>query len=160
MTPNYNNQYQGLRCRVCLIRENPSAAPLEINKPFDIYKMVKDEMTSSDRELLLSVLLNGMNRLIGVETVAIGGLHSCMIIPRDLFKSAILANAASIVICHNHPSGDLTPSIQDLKMTDKLIKAGNLLGIKVLDHLIISHEGFRSIINESKTKRKEEHNVF
>jgi len=96
----------------------------------------------------LSVLLNGMNRLIGVETVAIGGLHSCMMIPRDLFKSAILANASSIIVCHNHPSGDLTPSIQDLKMTHKVVKAGNILGIKVLDHLIISHEGFRSIINE------------
>jgi DNA repair protein RadC len=135
--------------------ENPSAPPLEICKPFDIYKMLRDEMIASDREILLSVLLNGMNRLIGVETVAIGGLHSCMMIPRDLFKSAILANAASIIVCHNHPSGDLTPSIQDLKMTHKVVKAGNILGIKVLDHLIISHEGFRSIINEGKINKRE-----
>jgi len=148
MTPNFNKQYQGLHCRVCLVMENPSAPPLEICEPFDIYKMLRDEMIASDREMLLSVLLNGMNRLIGVETVAIGGLHSCMMIPRDLFKSAILANAASIIVCHNHPSGDLTPSIQDLKMTHKVVKAGNILGIKVLDHLIISHEGFRSIINK------------
>jgi DNA repair protein RadC len=101
-----------------------------------------------------------MNRIIGVENVAIGGLNSCSWIPRDILKSAILANAAAIVVCHNHPSGELKPSSQDLKMTDKLVKAGEIMGIKVLDHLIISHEGFRSIINESKPKRKETRHVF
>jgi DNA repair protein RadC len=160
MTPKFSNRYQGLKCRVCLIMENPSAKPMEINGELDLYNLVKDEMISSDREILLSVLLNGMNRVIGVENVAIGGLHFCAWIPRDILKSAVLANAASIVICHNHPSGVLKPSPQDLKMTDILVKAAEILGIKVLDHLIISHEGFRSIMNESKQKREESNHVL
>jgi DNA repair protein RadC len=160
MKPQFSDRYQGLKCRVQLVMENPSVKPLEISGELDIYNLVKDEMVSADREILLSVLLNGMNRIIGVENVAIGGLNFCSWIPRDILKSAILANAAGIVICHNHPSGPLTPSPQDLEMTDLLVKAGELMGIKVLDHLIVSHEGFRSIINESKPKRKESKNVF
>jgi len=140
--------------------ENPSAKPLELNGEMDVYNLVKEELLSSDREILLSVLLNGMNRVIGVENVAIGGLHACAFYPRDILKSAVLANASSIVICHNHLSGVLNPSPQDSKMTDMLVKAGDVLGIKVLDHLIISHEGFRSIMNESKQKRKEKSHVF
>jgi DNA repair protein RadC len=160
MKPRFSDRYHGLKCRVCLVMENPSVKPLEISGELDIYNLVKDEMVSSDREILLSVLLNGMNKIIGVENVAIGGLNSCTWIPRDILKSAILANAAGIVVCHNHPSGPLTPSPQDLEMTDLLVKAGEIVGIKVLDHLIVSHEGFRSIINESKPKRKESKNVF
>ena len=160
MKPKFNDRYHGLKCRVCLVMENPSVKPMEVNGELDIYNLVKDEMVSSDREILLSVLLNGMNRVIGVENVAIGCLNSCAWIPRDILKSAILANAAGIVLCHNHPSGTLTPSHEDLKMTDKLVKAGEIVGIKILDHLIISHEGFRSIINESKPNRKEKNHVF
>jgi len=160
MKPQFSEKYQGLKCRVCLVMENPSVKPLEINGELDIYNLVKDEMVSSDREILLSVLLNGMNKIIGVEKVAMGSLNSCAWSPREIFKSAILANAASIVVCHNHPSGPLTPSPQDLEMTDMLVKAGELMGIKVLDHLIVSHEGFRSIINESKPQRKESKNVI
>jgi DNA repair protein RadC len=160
MTPSFNKKYNGLHCRVRLVMENPLVHPLEISGEKDVYNLVRDEMVSSDREMLLSVLLNGMNRIIGVETVAIGCLHSCAWSPRDILKSAILANAASIVICHNHPSGELKPSSQDLKMTDQLVKAGEILGIKILDHLIITHHGFRSIIDDPKIKRKEKKNVF
>ncbi len=155
MKPKFSDRYHGLKCRVCLVMENPSVKPLEIKGEQDIYNLVKDEMVSSDREILLSVLLNGMNRIIGVENVAMGSLNSCIWSPREIFKSAILANAAAIVICHNHPSGPLTPSPQDLLMTDKLVRAGKLMGIMIHDHLIISREGYRSIINESKPKRKE-----
>jgi DNA repair protein RadC len=160
MKPKFSDRYHGLKCRVCLVMENPSVKPIEITDEIDIYNLVRDEMISSDREILLSVLLNGMNRVIGVENVAIGDLNSCTFLPKDILKSAILANAAAIVVCHNHPSGTLNPSPMDLKMTDKLVKAAEMLGIKVLDHLIISHEGFRSIINESKPNRKESKNVF
>ena len=160
MIPKFSDRYHGLKCRVCLVMENPSATPLEIKGEMDIYNLVKDEMVSSDREILLSVLLNGMNKVIGVENVAIGGLNSCSFLPKDILKSAILANAASIVVCHNHPSGPLIPSPQDLKMTDKLVKAGEIMGIKIWDHLIVSHEGYRSILAESKPKRKEKNHVF
>jgi DNA repair protein RadC len=153
--PKFNRRYRGMECRVYLVRENPSLKPVEIKGPHDIYKLVRNEMINSDREILLSVLLNGMNNLIGIETVSIGGLNSCIVSMREVFKSAILANAAAIVICHNHTSGNLDPSEEDLKMTKGLVEAGELLGIMIHDHLIISHEGFRSIIDEIKTKRKE-----
>ncbi|MFZ4437659.1 MAG: JAB domain-containing protein [Syntrophales bacterium] len=155
MKPQFSDRYQGLKCRVCLVMENPSAKPLEMNGELDIYNLVKEEMLSSDREIMLSVLLNGMNKIIGVENVAIGNLNSCTWSPSNMLKSAILANAAAIVVCHNHPSGSLTPSAQDIQMTDKLVKAGKIMGIMIHDHLIISHEGYRSIIHETKPKRKE-----
>jgi DNA repair protein RadC len=65
--------------------------------------------------------------------------------PRDVFKSAILANAVAIIVCHNHPSGELVPSDEDIKLTKQLIEAGELLGIKVLDHLIVSSQGYKSL---------------
>jgi DNA repair protein RadC len=80
-----------------------------------------------------------------VETVSIGSVTASILMPREVFKSAILANAVSVILCHNHPSGDLTPSREDISVTKKLIETGELLGIKVLDHLIVTHKGFKSL---------------
>ena len=80
-----------------------------------------------------------------METVSIGSITASTTTPRDLFKSAILANAVAIIVCHNHPSGNLIPSDSDIKITKQLIDAGELLGIKVLDHLIVSNRGYKSL---------------
>ena len=117
----------------------------QLNNPSDVYDLVKDELINSDREILLSVMLTVKNQLIGVETVSIGSISATTMIPREVFKSAILANAAAIILCHNHPSGELTPSDEDVKFTKLIVDAGELLGIKVLDHLIISNKGFHSL---------------
>ena len=145
MRPSFNQNYKGIRCRVCLLRENTSDEIVKIENPTDAYELVKDELVHSDREIFLSVLLTIKNHLIGVETVSIGSINASIMTPRDVFKGAILANAVSIILCHNHPSGELTPSIEDIEITKHLIEAGELLGIKVLDHLIISHKGYRSL---------------
>ena len=145
MKPKFNQNYKGMRCRVCLVREGTSDAVIRINKPLDAYELVKDELVNSDREMLLSVMLTVKNDLIGVETVSIGSIVSANIAPRDVFKSAILANAVAIIVCHNHPSGDLKPSAEDIELTKQLIDAGKLLGIKVLDHLIVSNQGYKSM---------------
>jgi DNA repair protein RadC len=145
MKPNFNQNYKGIRCRVYLVRENTSDEIVKINNSEDVYELVKDELVNSDREMLLSVLLTTKNHLIGVETVSIGSITGSIITPRDVFKSAILANAVSIILCHNHPSGELVPSSSDIKITKHLTEAGELLGIKVLDHLIVSHQGFQSL---------------
>ena len=113
--------------------------------PADAYELVKDELVNSDREMLLSVMLTVKNDLIGVETVSIGSITASTTTPRDVFKSAILANAVAIIVCHNHPSGELIPSNEDIKITKQLIAAGELLGIKVLDHLIVSNQGYKSL---------------
>ena len=150
MKPNFNQNYKGIRCRVCLVREGTSDEVIRINKPSDAYELIKDELVNSDREMLLSIMLTVRYNLIGVETVSIGSITASTTTPRDIFKSAILANAVSIIVCHNHPSGELVPSDEDIKITKQLIAAGELLGIKVLDHLIVSNQGYRSLRDNYK----------
>ena len=145
MKPNFNQNYKGIRCRVCLVRENTSEEIIKINNESDAYELVKEELVNSDREILLSIMLTVRNDLIGVETVSIGSITASTTTPRDIFKSAILANAVAIIVCHNHPSGELVPSAEDIKITKQLIAAGELLGIKVLDHLIVSNQGYKSL---------------
>lgn len=146
MKPNFDDRYQGIMCRVYLVREKENTEVIKISDPQDVYDLVRGEMVSSDRERFLSLMLTTSNHLIGVETVSVGSVTGAMIKPRDVFKSAILANASSLIFCHNHPSGDLTPSEHDLVLTRSLKEAGDLLGFKVLDHLIISDKGYRSLI--------------
>ena len=145
MKPKFNDNYKGVRCRVYLVREGENDEVIKLNNSSDVYDLVKDELANSDREILLSVMLTVKNQLIGVETVSIGSIYATTMLPRDVFKSAILANAVGIILCHNHPSGELTPSKEDILHTKLLIDAGKLLGIKVLDHIIISNKGYRSL---------------
>lgn len=147
MKPNFDTKFQGIMCRVYLVKENDQRDAIRICDPEDVYNLVRGEMVSSDRERFLSVMLTAGNHLIGVETVYVGGMTSVSIRPREVFKSAILANAVSIIFCHNHPSGELAPSDQDLVLTRELKEAGELLGFRVLDHLIISDKGYRSLVN-------------
>ncbi len=147
MKPEFNHNYGGMQCRVCLVRETKEAEDeaVKIKNPEDVYQLVKDDLANSDREMLLSVMLATNGHLIGVETVSIGTLNASHISPREVFKSAILANACSIILCHNHPSGDLKPSIEDHKATDAISKAGELLNIRLADHIIVAHGGFKSL---------------
>ncbi len=150
MKPKFNQNYKGIRCRVCLVSENTGDKIIKINNESAVYELVKDELAGSDREMLLSVMLTAKNDLIGVETVSIGSITASTTTPRDVFKSAILANAVAIIVCHNHPSGDLTPSNEDIKITKQLTAAGEVLGIKVLDHLIVSNQGYKSLRDHYK----------
>ncbi len=155
-----DNLFNDLRCKVHLTWSAQDHKEVVVTSPDDVYRIVRDEMVDSDREMLISILLTAHGAVIGIETVGVGGLSSCSVVPRELFKSAILANANSIVLCHNHPSNDLTASVEDGEITGKLQEAGRLLGIMVLDHLIITNEGYTSIINGetrrilSRTSRK------
>ena len=150
MKPNFNRNYKGIWCRVCLVRDGTSDEIIKINNESDAYELVKDELAGSDREMILSVMLTVKNDLIGVEKVSIGSITASTTTPRDIFKSAILANAVAIIVCHNHPSGELVPSKNDIEITKQLIAAGELLGIKVLDHLIVSNQGYRSLRDHYK----------
>jgi DNA repair protein RadC len=156
--PAYSPRYKGMQCRVCLVRENTQDDPIYIKSADQAYDLVKDELSSADREIFLSILLATNLQLIGVESVATGKLNQCAISPADTFKSAILANSANLILIHNHPSGALEPSESDLKLTELLTKCGDLLGINVMDHIIVSSDGFFSIKHntrkEVKKKRK------
>jgi DNA repair protein RadC len=105
--------------------------------PERIADLLREENRSYDVENFQVVLLNTRRKLIRVETISQGTLDTILVHPREVFKSAIAANAAALVLAHNHPSGDPTPSEADIKVTRDLIRAGQLLKIEVLDHVII-----------------------
>lgn len=98
-----------------------------------------------DREQFIIACLNTKNEPTNILVVSVGTLNKAIVHPREVFKTAILSNAASIMAFHNHPSGDTTLSDQDIQLTHRLIEAGELLGIKLLDHLIIGDGSFTSL---------------
>jgi DNA repair protein RadC len=91
------------------------------------------------------LLLDIKNKVIGINTVSIGNLNSSIVHPREVFKPAILSNAASILLAHNHPSGDPEPSREDVAITTRLVEAGKILGIDVIDHLILGDGCYHSL---------------
>ena len=93
----------------------------------------------------MTLLLDTRNRLIRVATVSMGSLDSSIVHPREVFKEAISASAASVIFVHNHPSGDAEPSEDDIELTRRLVEAGKLLGILVLDHVIVGDGVFVSL---------------
>lgn len=137
-----------------LVKEKPPAAEVKLNCSEEVFNLVRDDLGTCDREKMVSILLTAKNNVIGIETVSIGVLTSCPVTPRELFKSAILANAASIIICHNHPSGSLEPSWHDRELTRSIEQAGKLLGIELKDHLIISPVGYYSILQDTTKEVK------
>lgn len=119
-----------------------------IKKPEDVVKLVASEMQFLDRECFQVLYLNTKNRLIDRETISIGTLNNTLVHPREVFKNAIRFSAASIILVHNHPSGDPTPSKEDIKVTAQVKSAGEILGIKVLDHLVVCNsQSYTSILN-------------
>ena len=107
-------------------------------------KLIASLIGHKDREHLLAVHLDVTNRVVAVETVAIGQLSAALVHLREVFKAAILANAASIIISHNHPSGDMLPSREDVEISCRLVRAGEILGISVVDFLVGARDAWRS----------------
>ena len=110
-----------------------------ISSPEDAAVVVREDMRLLDREEFRVLLLNTKNGLIKKCEVSRGSLNASIVEPREVFKDAIAASAASMILVHNHPSGDPTPSSEDIAVTKRLVKAGELLNIAVLDHIILGH---------------------
>ena len=108
-----------------------------INTPRDAVAVVRDEIQHLDRESFRVILLSTKNTLIRVVEVSLGTLNASLVEPREVFRDAIAASAASLILAHNHPSGDPTPSSDDIAITKRLVKAGDLIGITVQDHIIL-----------------------
>ena len=117
----------------------------QILSPNDAYEMIKEQLEGLDCEQFIIACLNTKNEPTNITVVSVGTLNKAIIHPREVFKTAILSNAASIMAFHNHPSGETTPSQQDIQLTKRLYEAGELLGIKLLDHLIIGDGSFTSL---------------
>ena len=113
----------------------------KIRSPRDVANIVGAILETSDREQMVAVLLDTKNGVIGLHVVSVGDLSSAVVHPREVFKAAILANAASLIMSHNHPSGDPAPSPEDIAVTKRIAEAGELLGIELLDHVVIGDVG-------------------
>ncbi|MGO0861646.1 JAB domain-containing protein [Clostridioides difficile] len=117
---------------------------VHISNASDCYKIISKFLDSPDREHFIVLGLDTKRKLSIISTISIGTLDSNLVHPREVFKVAILSNCNKIIISHNHPSGDCTPSPQDESITNRLIHAGDLLGIHILDHIIVSNESYFS----------------
>ncbi len=116
----------------------------ELTNPEKVFKFMQSKIKDYKKERLYAIALN--TRGWTVNEISVGALDSSMAHPREAFSEAIKSNASSVIFVHNHPSGNTEPSEEDVKLTKRLMKAGELLGIKVLDHIIITTKDFRSII--------------
>lgn len=124
--------------KVMLVRDKKIETDTKfINSSDDANKLLQSYLNGVDREHFVVILLNRKNGIIGINTVSVGDLSSSIVHPREVFKPAIVAGAASIIVAHNHPSGDPAPSRDDINVTKRLKEAGDILGIGVLDHIII-----------------------
>jgi len=116
-----------------------------IKSPKDVEQMLVQEMRAYDREHFIVLYLDRKGGLIVKEHVSVGGLHSSIVHPREVFKTAVKRSAASIILAHNHPSGDPAPSREDIDITRRLVEAGGIMGIEVLDHVVIGENTYCSL---------------
>lgn len=116
-----------------------------IDQPSRLVNWLKKELGSSQQEQFLVVFLNTKNHIIGHKVLYMGGLDRSIVHPREVYKEALKVSAARIIVVHNHPSGDVSPSENDHLVTKVLEEAGDTMGIPLLDHLIVSHYGYTSL---------------
>ncbi len=116
----------------------PPAYKYELTSPEAVVKAVRYTIKDKAREHFKLVLLNVRNAILAISTISVGTANASLVHPREVFKEAIAHSASSVVLVHNHPSGNPEPSEDDIKLTQRLVEAGRLLGIEVLDHIIIT----------------------
>ena len=132
-----------------LVRETEFTYPtrFQVTDPSEVATILQDYFRDKDREEFLAVLLDTANTVTGLSQISVGGLSSSVVEPRQIFKTAILANAAAVILAHQHPSGNPEPSREDIKITRQLVEAGEIMDVLVHDHLIITEAGYTSLAN-------------
>lgn len=115
-----------------------------VKTPKDVADTVVD-IRRKKKEHFVVLYLNARNQLIHKETVSVGTLNANIVHPREIFQPAVVNSAASIILVHNHPSGDTAPSNDDIQLTQRMVRAGEMMGIDVLDHVIVSERGYLSL---------------
>lgn len=121
-----------------VIEEVEADGTFTIRSPQDGANVAARFIGDDDREVFFVMCLNTKNRVVAVHRCHIGGLNMSVVVPREVFKSAILNNSASIIVSHQHPSQDITPSPEDIEVTQRLVQCGIILGIEVLDHVVVN----------------------
>ena len=119
-----------------------------VRDPADVYRHLHPRLRDAPQERFLALLLDGRHRLIREEPISRGTLTASLVHPREVFRPALRACAAALVLVHNHPSGDPRPSPEDREVTRRLVRAGALLGISVLDHVVVAERGYASLREE------------
>ncbi|WP_373232799.1 DNA repair protein RadC [Cohnella sp.] len=123
-----------------------STEPQIIRKPQDAADLLIPELRYLQQEHFVSLFLNTKNHVIGQpETLSIGSLNAAIVHPVVLFRAAVKRSSTSVVVCHNHPSGDPTPSTEDIQLTQRLVEAGDIMGVPVLDHIIVGNGTYVSM---------------
>jgi DNA repair protein RadC len=130
------------------IQSQKSGAKVSFKRSAEVFEHYLPLMRDLRKEVFKVLLLNRANRLIKEVTISEGTLEASIVHPRDVFREALLEPAAGIILIHNHPSGNATPSEEDLRITKQLVEAGRLLGIKVYDHIILAGESYRSLADD------------
>lgn len=127
-----------------LVASAPEERP-RVSSPDDAFHLLKSEMMFLDQEHLRLILLDTRNKVLRTPTIYIGSLNTSVIRIGELFRAAIRENAAAFIVAHNHPSGDPSPSPEDINVTRQIVQAGKLLDVDVLDHIVIGHNRFVSL---------------
>ncbi|MET3290923.1 UNVERIFIED_CONTAM: DNA repair protein RadC [Brevibacillus sp. OAP136] len=123
----------------------PTYDQFTIRTPKDVYDLLEAEFRYQTKEHFTCLFLNTKNRVIFKEIISIGSLNAAIVHPREVFRAAIKRCSASLICAHNHPSGDSTPSSEDIILTKRLVDAGEIIGIEVVDHIIIAGNRFYSL---------------
>ena len=118
---------------------------VQINSPKDVADLLTDEMRFEKREIVKAIILNSKNTIVKIVDVCYGGTNSAVLKPKDVLQEAIKLGFPKIILVHNHPSGDPTPSKSDFEFTERLVQASKIMGIEVLDHIVIGDYKFESI---------------
>lgn len=133
-----------------LVREKSFLFPIrKVSSPEILFELVKPFLLNEDREHLLLVCVDTKNQPTSISTISVGSLNSSVVHPREVFKAAILSNAHSIFLAHNHPSGDTCPSREDIGVTQRIDECGKILGIPLLDHIIVGDDSYLSFKDKS-----------
>ncbi|QVK19603.1 DNA repair protein RadC [Mycoplasmatota bacterium] len=121
---------------------------IQIKSPNECADYIAEEVKSLEQEHFIGIYLDTKNRILAKKTLFVGSLNKSLVHPREVFKEALRHGCASIIVVHNHPSGDPTPSTQDISVTKRLMEVGELMGIELLDHLVIGTDGYISMREE------------
>lgn len=124
----------------------------KICSPKDVYTLMYPKMREQKKERFITLYLDTKNQILKEEVVSVGSLNASIVHPREVFKSALMESSASVIMVHNHPSGDPSPSREDIMVTEKLVEGGKLLGIDILDHIIIGDGRYVSLKDEGFVK--------
>lgn len=134
---------------VCLVREPRARFKARcVDESKDCYQMFRGAFENLDREHFAVICLDTKNKPIGFNVVAVGSLTLTVVHPREVFKCCLLQNAVSVILAHNHPSGDPKPSSEDHRLTQRLVESADILGIRILDHLIFGRNKYVSFADK------------